>query len=298
MRLVQATPAEKVARDTLTASAWGRQLSTEHFLAREAALRGHAFARSSMTTWLWSAESILSSCETFEVPASRGAVKGKAFIVASVFTETALRGRGYAGMMMKALVERLSAPNILAVALFSEVGPTLYERAGFVSQHGVDLVFPARVERSASRVQWTHDIEAPPRRTEPDAVTLELSVAQCDWHVERERFYAAALGRPGLPAHVARLNGSSLAVAASFQRNELHVLWVDIHDDADGLELLNACGVMASRCGLPTVRVWETTPLPMPPGATRVERLEELPMLRALDGGSSRWANIVQGLWA
>ena len=298
MRLLEATLSEKVARDALTAAAWGRQLSKEQFLAREAALRGHAFAKTSMRTWVWSADSILSSCETFEVAATRGETSGRAFIVASVFTEPELRGKGHAVAMLNALVQRLSAPEALAVALFSEVGPTIYERAGFVGQPGVDLVFPARAETSASSVRWTPAAEAPPHRRDPNAVTLVLSADQCDWHVERERFYASALHRPCLPAHVARSNASSLAVAASFQRNELHVVWTDFRDDADANALLEACGVMAQRCGLPAVRVWETQPMPTPAGATRVERNDELPMLRPLDGGSARWANISQGLWA
>ena len=303
MRLLEATFAEKVSRDALTASAWGRQLSTEQFLAREAALRSHPFAKTSMRTWLWCADSILCSCETFEVAATRGATSGRAFIVASVFTEPALRGKGHAVAMLNALVARLSTPDALAVVLFSEVGPTIYERAGFVGQPGVDLVFPARAEprredSAASAVRWTTTIEAPPHRRDPHAVTLVLSAQQCDWHVERERFYAAALHRPALPAHVARLNASSLAVAASFQRNELHVVWTEFHDDADGLVLLEACAEMAQRCGLPAVRVWETQPMPTPTGATRVERNDELPMLRPLDGGAARWVNVSQGLWA
>ncbi|MDP3506204.1 MAG: hypothetical protein Q8S33_38045 [Myxococcales bacterium] len=91
-----------------------------------------------MRTWLWCAESILCSCETFEVAATRGATSGRAFIVASAFTEPALRGKGHAVAMLNALVER--TPDALAMVLFSEVGPSLYERAGFFGQPGVDLV--------------------------------------------------------------------------------------------------------------------------------------------------------------
>ena len=69
-RLVEADDAQKRARDELTASAWGKGLSSAQFLAREAALRAHPFAREAMRTWLWvDGGQVCCSCETFEVRA-------------------------------------------------------------------------------------------------------------------------------------------------------------------------------------------------------------------------------------
>ncbi|MBE2253034.1 MAG: GNAT family N-acetyltransferase [Myxococcus sp.] len=296
MQLIEATDAEKLERDVLAASAWGRNLSTAQFLAREAALRAHPFARTAMRTWLWRDDEVRSSCETFEVAARRGAHTGRAFIVASVFTEPAFRGRGHAVAMLSALGARLARDGALAVALFSEVRPTLYERCGFVAQPGFDVTFPSRA--ATPGVQWSDGLEAPPLRGDATALTLELSSAQCAWHLERERFYATTLGRPAPTVHLARRGDSRLAVAASFQRNELHVLWYDFREAADAVALLEACAALARACALPTVRVAEVTTLPLPSGARRVPRSDELPMVRALDGGAALWADIHQGLWA
>ena len=57
-----------------------------------------------MTTWLYVDEGqVLSSCETFRMDSFLDGVRGSSFGVASVYTEPALRGRGYAGEMMQVL---------------------------------------------------------------------------------------------------------------------------------------------------------------------------------------------------
>lgn len=298
-RLVEATDAQKRARDVVTASAWGRLLTPTQFLEREVTLRAHPFAVAAMRTWLWvEGDAVCSSCETFEVRARRGAVEGRAWLVASVFTEPHLRGRGFARALLDALARELSGPGALALALFSEVGAPLYERAGFVGQPSWDVVLP--VETSVLPVAtWRTDapgpMAAPPAG--PD-VELDLSGAQCAWHVERERFYAAALRRPAPKGHLLVRGSSALAVAASFQTNELHVLWYDFRDEAEVEPMLREACAVAGACGLDAVRLWETTPFPVPPGGARVSRDDELPMVRPLDGGAARWTRIARGLWA
>lgn len=304
MRLVEATDSDKRARDRLTASVWGRQLTTEQFLAREAGLRAHPFAKQSMRTWLWvdAGGAVLSSCETFEVPAQRGARSGRAFVIASVFTEPALRGKGHAVALIDVVCARLNErADALAVALFSEVGAGLYERAGFVAQPSWDVVLPLETSvlpTVTSSVMESLPVEAPPRGRADAGVQLELTVEQCDWQVERERLYASALSRPSVKAHVLRHGGSSLAVTASFQTNELHVLWYRFEKPVDVGPLLAAAADHGRASGLTALRLWETTPIPLPAGAVRVERSDELPMLRALDGGPARWSVIERGLWA
>lgn len=303
MLLHEASEAERVVRDAATAAAWGKGLTPAQFLERERVLRGHAFASSALRAWHWRAgERTLSSCETFEVPARRGAKEGRAFIIASVFTEPEHRGRGHAVALIDALCRRLAVEGALAVALFSEVGTRIYERAGFVAQPGFDVTLPPNKDAPLPKVEWTTQGLGPPVRAPPPAddasVRLALSPSQCDWHLTRARFYASALGRVAPAAHVARVGASSLAITASFQRNELHVLWYDFHADAEAALLLEACQAVAAQLSLPRVRVWETTPFALPSDATRAVRDDELPMLRPLDGGPATWADIAQGLWA
>lgn len=301
-RLVEATEAQKVARDALTASAWGRHLTVPQFLAREAALRVHPFAQRAMRTWLWVEDgAVRCSCETFEVAARRGDVSGRAFLIASVFTEPALRGRGFAVAMLNALCAQLTGPGVLAAALFSEVGAGLYERCGFVAQPAWEVVLPVETSKLPLDTSTSPDarpIAGPPRRASSSGLSLELSSAQCDWHVERERFYAGALGRPAPGRHLLTHGASSLALTASFQRNELHVLWYDFRDERDVAVLLREAAEVAARCGLNGVHVWETEAFPLPPAATRVAMTGELPMIRPLDGGPATWSGIARGLWA
>jgi GNAT superfamily N-acetyltransferase len=303
-RLVEATDSEQRARDLLTAQAWGRQLTTEQFLQREAGLRAHPFAKQHLRTWLWvdEAGAVLSSCETFEVPARRGSRLGRAFVIASVFTEPALRGKGHAVTLINAVCERLGQQtDALAVSLFSEVGARIYERAGFVAQPSWDVVLPLETSvlpMVTSSVEEFPAVEAPPSVMADGSVQLELTVEQCDWQVERERLYARALKRPELKTHLLRRGRSSLALTASFQTNELHVLWYRFELPADVGPLLAAAADHGRASGLKALRVWETTPIPLPAGSARVERTDELPMLRSLDGAPARWSFIERGLWA
>lgn len=303
MRLVEATDSDKRARDLLTASAWGKQLTTEQFLQREAGLRAHPFAQQHMRTWLWvDAAQVACSCETFEVPARRGSRVGRAFVIASVFTEPSLRGRGHAVGLINAVCARLAEQGeALAVVLFSEVGARIYERAGFVAQPSWDVMLPLETSvlpLVTSGVKQSLGVEAPPVGAMDGAVQLELTVEQCDWQVERERLYASALKRPEVKAHLLRHERSSLCVAASFQTNELHVLWYRFDKPADVGPLLAAAADHGRASGLTSLRLWETTPIPLPAGAVRVPRNDELPMLRALDGGAATWSFIERGSWA
>ncbi|MBL8923197.1 MAG: GNAT family N-acetyltransferase [Myxococcaceae bacterium] len=298
-RLVVATEAQRRARDVLTASAWGRLLRPAQFLDREVTLRAHPFAVEAMRTWLWvEGDEVCCSCETFEVRARRGPVEGRAWLVASVFTEPRLRGRGFARSMLDALALTLTGPGALALALFSEVGAPLYERAGFVAQPTWDVVLPA--ETSVLPTDTWRTISAGPAFPPAGDGELELilSDAQCAWHVERERFYAKALGRPAPTGHLLVRGSSSLAAAASFQTNELHVLWYDFQDDGEAESMLREACAVAGACGLGAVRVWETTRFPVPSGGARRSRDDELPMVRPLDGGAARWTRIARGLWA
>src|SRR5277367_6755991 len=100
MLLRPATPDEKVIRDALTFAEWGVSLSAAQYMDRELALRAHPFSNG-METWLWcDSRRVLASCETYENDGRVGDKRGVSFSVASVFTESELRGKGHATQMM------------------------------------------------------------------------------------------------------------------------------------------------------------------------------------------------------
>jgi GNAT superfamily N-acetyltransferase len=71
--------------------------------------------------------------------------RGKCWLVSSVFTEPHQRGRGYATLMLRAILqEAVAAEGVLAACLFSDIG-LFYSQFGFAAvapNPQLDLVFP------------------------------------------------------------------------------------------------------------------------------------------------------------
>lgn len=302
MSLRLATDDEKRARDAVTHAAWGSGLSAAQFLAREVRLRAHPWARGAMRTWLWTgpAGEVLASCETFEVASEVGGTRGRTWVVASVFVEPSLRRRGHSAAMLAALLERLRVePLAQAVVLFSEVGTDLYARLGFFAVPSFDTWFEPG-GAAPTGVTWLHAPLAAPPAPAAAAQVLHVPVdaGQVGWHLERERFYAEALGRAALPAHGARLGASSIAWTAYWRASELHVLWLDVRDPAHRAPLVRAAQWAAAEAGLSSVRVWETTPLVDLEGARRARRDDEIAMFAPLAPGVAGWTHVERALWA
>lgn len=302
MSLRLATDDEKRERDAVTYEAWGSGLSAAQYLERERRLRAHPWARGAMRTWLWTgpAGEALASCETFELASDVGGVRGRTWVVASVFVEAALRRRGHCTAMLAALLERLRRePLAQAVVLFSEVGAGLYARLGFFAAPSFDTWF-APAFGAPPGVQWLHAPLAAPRAPPPCAQVLHVPVdaGQVAWHLERERFYAGALGRPELHAHGARLGPSTIAWTAYWRTGELHVLWLDVEDAAHRAPLVQAARHAAAQAGLASVRIWETTPLADLEGARRARRDDEIAMFAPLVPGVLGWTHVERALWA
>lgn len=302
MSLRLATDEERRARDAVTHEAWGQGLTREAFLAREEKLRGHRWAKQAMRTWLWTgpAGEPLASCETFEVDSDVGGLRGRSWLVASVFVVPSLRRRGHSAAMLSALKERLGAePDGHAVALFSEVGVDLYARLGFFAVPSWDAWFDASTEKP-EEVQWLSSPLPAPRPPPPAArvVRLTLSDGHLDWHLERERFYQQAWRKPALPWHGAKVGASSIGWMAYWRTGELHVLFLDVAADAHRLPLVQAAQWAAAQAGVPVVRVWEGTPLDDLPSARRARRDDEIGMFAPLRPGITGWTHVERGLWA
>ncbi|NTX15739.1 N-acetyltransferase [Myxococcus sp. CA056] len=303
MHLALATDAQKAERDRVTHAAWGTPLSVEQFHQRELRLRAHPWCREGMRTWLWldDAGQVLASCETFHTDSYlRGldgvATRGVSQAIASVFTESALRGHGYATRLMDEVATRLEheSPNHHAALLFSDVGPALYRRSGYHEAPAWDWQLSAVGGLSTHAVDallCDGDVPGVVARTQRPDVPFLLwpSAAQMDWHLERERIYSELLHRPRPEACGATVGNSSALWAMMARYGELVVLLLDAESVEDAVALLEAARGVAHRAGLARVVIWEE-PATLPwvaraPGALRVARDGSLPMMRPLRPG-------------
>ncbi len=298
MELVLASEAEKRARDPLTHAAWGGGLSLAQYLEREQALRAHPWARLAMQTWLLrEGAGVLASCETFRNDSYLDGRAGSAWSIASVFTEPKLRGKGHALSLMQRLRERLkSEPSAQACVLFSEVGPSLYERAGYRAlANATDLVLPALDAPLPDGVEPLEDARTRPALVTGPGLVLWPSADQLDWHRERARLYARYLRRRPLDFDGASCEGARAHWCAYYKSNELLVLWLE--GRPEGFEPLLRCAqVLAHRSGLSRVRLWEDDELALPRVGAHLARTDELPMVAGFDG-APRWRQVQRALW-
>ncbi len=318
MHLVVANEAQKAERDHLTYAAWGSPLTVEQFLQRELRLRAHPWSQANMRTWLLCDGSgrVLTSCETFRTPSFlRGGdcqyATGDSFIIASVFTETALRGHGHATRLMDVVADALerTEPQAHAAVLYSDVGPRLYGRSGYQEVPAWDWHLPVLSGPAMHKVDaLLVDADVPAalaRMRRPDVpFYLWPDAAQMDWHLERERIYAELLRRPR-PRACGAVVGASTALWAMVARyGELVVLMLDARTEEDAAALLEAARAQAHKAGLAKVVLWEE-PDTMPwvarlPDASREARDGSLPMLRPLRQGLPAAADVPfpRALWA
>jgi GNAT superfamily N-acetyltransferase len=280
-----ATPEQQRERDRLTHAAWGERLTVEQFMARETRLRGTPWAKNAMTTWLLiEGERVLCSLETFRVESRFHAQRGSSYEVASVFTAPEHRGRGFSTELLGGVIAQLA--DAQAVTLYSDVGAALYERSGFVARPGWDSIVPAR--RNDANVERLRSAEpfAPRGR-----FALVADAAQLDWHRERERAYAALLGRAPLPHGALRCDGGVALLAGDLKHERLLVLDLRAEDERIAQQLLDGAADEAARHGLRDVVAWTSEPASPRDGA--------LPMIRPLAPGlaAEDWTDIPRLLW-
>lgn len=319
--LILATDEQKIERDVLAQEVWGQGLTPEGFAERELRLRGQRWAREVMLTWLLvdEAGAVLASCETFRMDSflypkggaggAGAASAGSTYAVASVFTEPRLRGRGYASRMMALLSEELVRidPAAQASVLYSDVGPTIYARVGYVGrpafdrvlppekgdpEEGVELVGEADIERAMALI---------PRPSR--GFVVWPTAEQVDWHLERERVYASLLGGDRPTGTGARAGGSVALWACNFKSNDLMILILHANETRELQAIVRSARRTAGRAGLSRVLLWEQpSGAPWPSGPEAGERRPReggLPMLKPLDPRVSPedWEVIPRALW-
>jgi hypothetical protein len=303
MLLRLATDEELRARDRLTYQAWGDRLSVDEFAAREQRLRGHKWAAAHLESWLLvDGAATLSSCELFRMRsflrAPGGWQAGLTFGVASVFTEPSLRRQGYAARMMALLVEQMRGRRAQASVLFSDVGD-YYARAGYQLLPAIDRELPSAAGDPARPVdRLLTDEELGVRHAEVPLPEVGLAIwpeaDQLDWHRERERAYAALLGRSSLPHAGALAGRGSIAWAADFKHDKLVVLYLHAERLEELTALVEAAAREAAAAGLDRVSHWEAPlPFPWPAGlGTAHARSHSLPMICPFDPAVSVEAGV------
>lgn len=314
MELVEANEIQKRERDLATHAAWGATLTAADYSRREQTLRDHPFSRENMRTWFLVAPDggIVASCETFRMDSllrdHPSEPRGNAYAVASVYVEPARRNRGYATHLMEALAERIRRedPTAHAMALYSDVGARIYERAGYVARPATDLVLaPASGDPLEGVDELIVEAEVPQqlRAAQPpnDGYVIWPTAAQLDWHLERSRFYARSHERVR-PAYCGARKGSArMFWHSNFVKDSLLVLlYVGGRDDVAAL--LRSAQKVAERSGLKEVRAW-VTPLmerAAPELDARLEPREgSIPMLAPLHplAKPEAWVFIPRVLW-
>lgn len=313
-RLVQASGVQKRERDALCHQEWGGRLTPAQFLAREERLRAHSWAAGGMTTWLWMDDGgeVLGSCETFRMESWLGPERGDSYGVASVFVEPRLRGQGIAESMIKALIAALRAgpgrPH--SSILFSDVGATLYERAGYVAVKGTDRVFAPLssggpsdgVDQLFKENELAPQLERTPRPRHEQYVVWPTA-DQLDWHVERERIYSQLLSLRRPWVHGARLGESVVFWVADLKNSKLMIELLVARSTEDAVALLRSARRVASALSLREVSHWALpTDPPWPDGeegGRLVARDGSLPMIAPLDPrvDPHGWRVVPRALW-
>lgn len=307
-RLGIASEQQKRLRDLDCHEAWGARLTPEQFGWREERLRAHHWAQRTMTTWLFrdGLGDVLSSCETFRMQSSFRGEVGHSYGVASVYTSPALRGAGHASAMMQMLVERVHQddPTAHAMHLYSDVGPALYERSGFVARPALDWVLSpcsGQPEHLVDQMLDEAHFTVPPPPQSEDFV-IWPDAAQIDWHLERERLYATLLGRPRPRYCGARAGASSVLWAGDLKDGKLFVLLLSAEDKGTAGVLIEAARRTAHKAGLSEVVIWENPTLSkfFPSDiARRAPRDGSLPMLRPLTSALAPelWRTSSRAIW-
>jgi hypothetical protein len=211
---------------------------------------------------------------------------------------------------LRKLHDTLRAEGGLLCFLMSEIGPTLYERLGYVGRPVARRRYaPAHPSESHGQTPpWQllceSDVLAALSSRPPSGrpLTVELSAeVMADhvlWHFARSRFYAAVLGRPR-PVHIGARCGEALALwAPEYREGMLRILTLypgprlyapgavfePRSPDGEAVRnVLHAARSVAAELGLLAIEVWENPcSAAYLRGGVRTQDGSDLPMLLGL----------------
>jgi GNAT superfamily N-acetyltransferase len=267
--------------DALRASEWRGPLTTPEFLDRNERLRVHRYG-SRIESWGWSPDggrTLIASCDL--LPIALGAAAGgaeSAWLLASVVTLPAERGKGHASRMLEALLERRGDKPWL---LFSDIGPEFYARWGFRALPQVSHTVAAgdgEVDLAAASAAFVAETIASRRKGGRHYTPEEI-----DWIAERYRAFAEFRDLIDVPVVLdVGEAGSPVFVAVDAVRDALALLWREPGDEKALRRAQDAAGAL----GLASVTYWE------PAEATAEGTKPEWPMVRDEKGALAPVADV------
>ena len=298
-------------RDLATFEAWGGPLPLEFYLAAVGRLRRHAWSRDHADVWLLRSDQgdVLSSCEAYRMASRIQSGAGHAYAVGNVYTEPALRGRGYATELLGMLALQVTRedPAAQALILFSDVALKTYEKAGFKARPALSLAFPARsgdpqegVEmllKEDGVVQAMAGLPLPSQ-----GFTVLPAPGQIDWHLEREWIFAELFHRARPQACGARLGESVILWCADFVKETLDILLLHAPGGTGADALLACAGRVAAEAGLKKAVLWSSDGERFRTRAQSIRRMDTLdavPMILPLVDRvkAEDWNWIPKAIW-
>ena len=298
-------------RNRLTAPVWGNRLTVEQYLERERRLRATTFSKRGMRTWVLVRErdqAVMASCESYAMPSVVETKRGTTQGMASVFVEPSLRGKGYAGQMLGALLETFRAERAQASLLFSEVGTKIYGALGYEARpmHARQWTSaagePGAAARAFSRAESESALADALLAGIPGAGAFRIALyhPQLEWHRERSAIYHQFLfpQRPPPSTVVGAIAGDAwMTWTPDYRLDRLMILAARPGSADENAALVEAARRAAAALEMPVVEHWESPSIILPGGET-VPRADEIPMLRPLGTFPAHsWTDYVRGCW-
>ncbi|MGE0593829.1 MAG: GNAT family N-acetyltransferase [Vicinamibacterales bacterium] len=217
----------------------------------------------------------------------------------AVHTPAALRGRGYASMLVEQLLEQERQAGVRLAGLFSEIGPSFYERLGFeaVALDEVTLAVdhtggaPAMLVRAGAERDLLDIAAMHGTRAGSARFALQKDAAWIHHALVRKRLLAG-LGPPGLRQlefFVAEEGASAVAfVVLSVNRHGWTIEDAGDRDPAGARlgAMLESLVARDPRARPAVIKAWWPAGFPVPPQLRIAERgraVGSLLMLRSLD---------------
>lgn len=198
MRLVPASGATLTAILDETFPLWGEGLSRRGYeqwnLAQQQTHWGH---RHLTRLALVDGDTVVATAKRYDLTMTINGRSTRTLGIGAVFTPKALRGRGHATAIVRAMEDAARSEGVEACLLFSEIGSAFYEKLGFttVPVQTVDIAVargegaPAMLVRSGEDRDAEHLAAMHAARATDYAVALLPDAAQIMYSVVKKRLF-------------------------------------------------------------------------------------------------------------